>query len=83
MHAHSSLATRMCSGGYCTNIYVGDCVFPALVIQNLWVCLVASLQEMCNIDSRTSICVGGCVFLAFIIQNLWVCTAALLQECAA
>ena len=41
----SSLAARMCSIGCCTSVCVGGCVFPAFVIQNLWVCTVASLQE--------------------------------------
>ena len=37
-------------------------MFPAFVIQNLWVCSVDSLEEMYRIDSCTSICVDGCVF---------------------
>ena len=58
-------------------------MFPAFVIQNLWVCSVASLQEMYSVGCFSSICVGGCVFPALVIQNLWVCTIVSLQECAA
>ena len=35
----------MYSVGYFSSICLGGCVFPALVIQNLWVCTIASLQE--------------------------------------
>ena len=35
----------MYSVGCFSSICVGGCVFPASVIQNLWVCTIASLQE--------------------------------------
>ena len=60
----------MYSGGCFSSICVGGCVFPAFVIQNLWVCSVVSLQEMYSGGCFSSICVGGCVFPAFVIQKL-------------
>ena len=35
----------MYSAGYFSSIYVGVCVFLAFIIQNLWVCTMASLQK--------------------------------------
>ena len=77
---HNASLQRMYSVCCCTSVCVGGCVFPALVIQNLWVCWVASLQEMYSIGCFSNICVGACVFPAFIIQNLWVCSVASLEE---
>ena len=55
-------------------------VFPAFVIQNLWV-VHDSLAEK-NVQRRLLhqyMCVGLCVS-SFVIQNLWVCTMASLEE---
>ena len=82
---HSSLAARMCSKKMCStgcfsSICVGGCVFPTFIIQKLWVCRAASLEEMYSVGCCISICVWGYVFPTFVIQNLWVCTTASLEQ---
>ena len=54
------------------SICVCGWMFPTFVIQNLWVHLVASLQEIYSVYYCNNICVCGWVFPAFVIQNLWV-----------
>ena len=52
----------MYSVGCLSIIYVGGCVFPTFVIQNLWVCSVVSLQEMHSVGCCNQyMCVELCV----------------------
>ena len=56
---HNASLQKMYSVRCCTNVCVGGCVFPAFVIQNLWVCSAASLEEMYSVCCFRSICAGG------------------------
>ena len=77
---HNSLAGRNVQ---CRLLHQYMCVgwmFPAFVIQNLWVCTIALLEGMCSVGCCTNIFMCGGVFPIFGIQNLWVCSVASLQE---
>ena len=60
---HNSLPARMCSKKWVAQsvapVYLcGGCVFPAFIIQSLWVCWVASLEETYSVGCFSSICGG-------------------------
>ena len=53
------MCSKKCAAQAASAVYVwGGCVFPAFIIQNLWVCWVASLEEMYSIGCCISICVS-------------------------